>query len=109
MECLWKNEWIPLCLKNKANEQCVLPVVTYGCETWILNSRMLRKIHCTQRSMKRCMLGITRRDRKRNTWIKSVTKVADVAERVKKLELTHSEKNEWQMDARNTGMVSERM
>jgi hypothetical protein len=31
------------------------------------------------------MLGITRRDRKRNTWVKSMTKVADIAERVKKL------------------------
>jgi hypothetical protein len=27
----------------------------------------------------------------------------------KKLKWTHSEKNEWQMDSRNTEMVSERM
>jgi hypothetical protein len=33
----------------------------------MLNSRMLRKIQCTQRSIERYMLGITRRDRKRNT------------------------------------------
>jgi hypothetical protein len=75
----------------------------------MLNSRMLRKIECTQRSTKRCMLDMTRRDRKRNTWVRSMIKVADVAERVKKLKWTHSEKNRWQMDARNTGMVSERM
>jgi hypothetical protein len=36
-----------------------------------------------------------------------MTKVADI--RVNKLEWTHSEKNGWQMDARNTVMVSERM
>jgi hypothetical protein len=59
--------------------------------------------------MERCMLGIARRDRKRNTWVRSMTKVADIAEHVKKLEWTHSEKNGWQMDARNTGMVFERM
>jgi hypothetical protein len=41
------------------------------------------------------MLGITRRDRKRNTSVKSMTKVADIAERVKKLKWTHSEKNGW--------------
>jgi hypothetical protein len=55
------------------------------------------------------MLSITRKDRKSNTWVKRMTKVADIAEHVKKLKWTHSEKNEWQMDARNTGMVSERM
>jgi hypothetical protein len=47
------------------------------------------------------MLGITRRDRKRNTWVRGVAKVADTAERVKKLKWTHSVKNGWQMDARN--------
>jgi hypothetical protein len=31
------------------------------------------------------MLGITIRDRKRNTWVRSMTKVVDIAERVKKL------------------------
>jgi hypothetical protein len=55
--------------------------------------------------MERCMLGITR--------TKSMTKVADIAERVNKLKwqwaATQSEKNGWQMDARNTGMVSQRM
>jgi hypothetical protein len=41
--------------------------------------------------------------------VRSITKVADMEECVKKLKWTHSEKNGWQMDARNTGMVSERM
>jgi hypothetical protein len=49
----------------------------------------------TQRSMERCMLGITRRDRKRNTWVRSITTVADIAECVKKLNWTHSGKNGW--------------
>jgi hypothetical protein len=44
-----------------------------------------------------------------NTRVRSVTKVRDTAARVKKLGWTHSEKNGWQMNARNTGMVSERM
>jgi hypothetical protein len=37
-----------------------------------------------------------KRDRKRNTWVRSMTKGADIAERVKKLEWTHK-KNGWQM------------
>jgi hypothetical protein len=74
-------------LKKKAYDQYVLPVMTYVRETWMLNSRMLRKIQCIQRIMERCMLGITRRDRKRNTWVRSMTKVAYIAERVKKLQV----------------------
>jgi hypothetical protein len=31
------------------------------------------------------MLSITKRDRKRDTWVRSMTEVADKAERVKKL------------------------
>jgi hypothetical protein len=56
------------------------------------------------RSSGYCMLGIIKRDRKRNI------KVADIAERVKKLKWIHTvEKTGWQMDATNAGMVSERM
>jgi hypothetical protein len=97
------------------DDQCVLTVMTYGWETWMLNSRMLRKIQCTQRGMERCMLGITIRDRKRNTWIRTMTKVADIAECVKKLKCwTHSEKywnciredvNESKVDRENDGLM----
>jgi hypothetical protein len=69
--------------------------VLITCETWTLNSRMLHKIQCTQRSMERCMLGITRRDRKRNTWVRSMT---DIAEGVKNLKWTQRE--EWMPDGR---------
>jgi hypothetical protein len=42
------------------------------------------------------MLGITRIYHKRNTWVRSMTKVVDMAERVKKLKWQwagHSENN----------------
>ena len=35
--------------------------------------------------MERCMLGITRCDRKRNTWVRNITRVTDIIERVMKL------------------------
>jgi hypothetical protein len=93
MNIVFKSN-IPLCLKKKAYDQCVLPIMTCECETWMLNSRMLRKIQCTRRSMERCMLGITRRDRKRNTWVRSMIKVADIAVRVKRM------REEWMVDGR---------
>jgi hypothetical protein len=57
---------------------------------------MLRKIQCTQRSMERCLLGIIIRDRKRNTWVRSMTKVTDTYSRTSEkvaMGWTHSEKN----------------
>jgi hypothetical protein len=91
----------------------VLPVTTYGCETWMLNSRILLKIQCTQRSMQRYMFGITRRDRKRNTWVRSMTKVTDIVERVKNLKWQwpgHIEILEWYLRgcARKLGRPSGR-
>jgi len=41
---------------KKNLDQCVLPVKTYGCETWNLNARMTQKLQITQRGMKRCTL-----------------------------------------------------
>ncbi|MGH0153183.1 UNVERIFIED_CONTAM: hypothetical protein FKN15_055137 [Acipenser sinensis] len=31
---------LPLCLKRKVFYQCVLPLLTYGCETWTLSAKM---------------------------------------------------------------------
>ena len=76
---------LPICLKRKVFDQCILPVLTYASETWTLTNRTIRKLQTTQRSMERCMLGFTRRNRKRNTWIREQTKVTDVICRVKKL------------------------
>lgn len=39
----------------------------------------------TQRSMDRCVYGITRRDRKRNTWVRGKTGVTDIIDKVKAL------------------------
>ena len=54
---------MPFCLKRKLFDQCVLPVLTYGCETWTLNSKSIQKLNTTQRSMERQMLNITLYDR----------------------------------------------
>ena len=35
---------LPLRLKRKVFDQCVLPVLTYGCETWTLNAKMTQKL-----------------------------------------------------------------
>ncbi|KAJ8868749.1 hypothetical protein PR048_030289 [Dryococelus australis] len=75
----------PEFLKKQVFNQCVLPVLTYACQTWILNCRAKQKLRTAQRGVERAMLGFTRRDRKRADYIRSVTKVRDILERVKTL------------------------
>ncbi|CAG9135822.1 unnamed protein product [Plutella xylostella] len=71
------------CLKTKVFEQCVLPVMTYGAETWSLTLGLLNRLGVTQRAMKRAMLGVSLRDRIRNEEIRKGTKITDIAYRVR--------------------------
>ncbi|KAI8438500.1 hypothetical protein MSG28_010984 [Choristoneura fumiferana] len=52
---------LPQCLKSKVFDQCVLPVMTYGSETWALTMGLMRKLKVTQRAMERAMLGVSLR------------------------------------------------
>lgn len=80
-----KNEEFSIKLKRKLYESCVLPVLTYGCQTWALTNTQLRKLSVCQRAMERSMLGVRRRDRKRNTEIRRETKVTDAIFKIKTL------------------------
>jgi Reverse transcriptase (RNA-dependent DNA polymerase) len=84
LNSIFKSD-LPLCLKRRVFNQCVLPVLTYGCETWTLNTRDVQRLRVTQRGMERCMLGITRKDRKRNEWVRKQTRVRDVIDVAKQL------------------------
>ncbi|XP_046961292.1 uncharacterized protein LOC124530962 [Vanessa cardui] len=44
---------IPQCLKTKAFDQCVLPVMTYGSETWSFTIGLIRRLKVTQSAMER--------------------------------------------------------
>ena len=58
---------MPLCLKKQTFNQCILPVLTYGCEVWKTTKKHKSQLQVTQRAMERAMLKITRRDRKTNS------------------------------------------
>ena len=62
-----------MCLKRKVYNQCVIPAMTYGCETWKLTKRTENLLRIAQRAM----LGITMRDRHRSTWIRAKTRVLE--------------------------------
>ncbi|MCH9657352.1 reverse transcriptase family protein [archaeon] len=76
---------LPQCLKTKVFNQCILPIMTYGAETWNLSKEMERKIRAAQHNMERSMLNITWKDRLRNEEIRKRTKVKDITRRAKQL------------------------
>ena len=72
-----------MCLKRKVYNGCILPAMTYGCETWKLTKSSENKLRIAQRAMERAMLGVTLRDRKRSTWIRGKTRVKDIIQIIK--------------------------
>lgn len=80
-----KSQSIPINLKRKVYEACILPVTTYGLETMTLTERSAERLRTTQRAMERAMLGISLRDRIRNEEIRKRTRVTDVMRRAAEL------------------------
>ncbi len=77
------NSNLPLSLKRKVYNQCILPVLTYGSETWRVTKELERKLRSPQRGMERRMLGITWRDKKQTSGIREHTKVEDILVTIK--------------------------
>ena len=66
--CFGKNKEIlqdkqlPISLKKQVMDQCILPTMTYGCQTWSLNKQMTNKLRTAQRAMERKMLDLKLKD-----------------------------------------------
>ncbi|CAH2240660.1 jg22756 [Pararge aegeria aegeria] len=63
--------------KEEILNECVLPVMTYGAETWTQTIDLIHKFTVAQRAMERTILGVSLRDRIRNDQIRRNTKVTD--------------------------------
>jgi len=75
---IFKNKDIPITHKRKVYNQCILPSVTYGVETWNLTRKEVIKVRTMQRAHERIMLKLTWCDRKTAEWIRIQTKVRDI-------------------------------
>ena len=67
IENAWKSYWsmkgeLPLCLKRKL-VMCILPILTYGAQTWSLTESQKSRLKVCQRSMERSLLSIRLSDR----------------------------------------------
>ena len=58
---IMRDKNVPMRLKKKALNECILPVMTYGCDTWSLSNTQLEKLVTTQRKMERIMIGVPSR------------------------------------------------
>ena len=84
--CFGKNKEIlqdkqlPISLKKQVMDQCILPTMTYGCQTWSLNKQMTNKLRTAQRAMERKTLDLKLKDKIPCSEIRNRTKVIDIIE-----------------------------
>ena len=64
---------------------CLLPCLTYGCQTWKFTNSIKEKIRTCQRGMERSMLSIRKIQKIRHTKIRKLTKSTDALQYAKKL------------------------
>ena len=76
---------IPISVKSRIFNQCILPTITYGCQTWTLNINLRNKIRSAQRSMERKMLNIPLLQQINHSHIRQRTKVMDFVEYICKM------------------------
>ena len=65
---------------KKVMDQCILPTMTYGCQTWSLNKQMTNKLRTAQRAMERKMLDLKLKDKILCAEIRKRTKIIDIIE-----------------------------
>ncbi|CAH2245012.1 jg6952 [Pararge aegeria aegeria] len=91
----WKTYWslreamkdneLHINLKSKLFNTCILPVLTYGCQSWSLNQETSNKLATSQYAMERSMLNIRKYDRVKKALIRNKTKTTDVINKIKRL------------------------
>jgi len=81
----------PFTLKRKILNQCVMPVLLYGAETWTTTKKMAQRLKSAHRAMERKMLNIKWQDHVTNT-LKERTKLPDLFDIILK--------NKWQWAGR---------
>lgn len=98
---IMKNQSVPMQAKCKVFNMCILPVLTYGCQTWGLTKSHTQRLKVCQQAMERSMLNIKLMDKWSLSTIRKLTAVSDVMKKVKILKwrwtghMMRSNKNKW--------------
>lgn len=90
----WRSFWalqkffmgdIPIYHKRRLMNACILPVLTYGCQTWSLTEAGKEELAVVSRNMERKMLKISKADHINNKTIRRKSKIKDVNSSAKQL------------------------
>ena len=73
-----QDKQLSISLKKQVMDQCILPTMTYCCQTWSLNKQMTNKLRTTQRAMERNMLDLKLKDKIPCLVIRKRTKIIDM-------------------------------
>jgi len=70
---------------TKVYNECILQVVRYGWESWVITTKIKHNLKVHQSAMEKRILGISLKDHKTNTWIREKTKVLVIMKRISSL------------------------
>lgn len=93
----WRNFWArkdilkgnySIELKKTVMETCILPCLTYACQTWVYTNKVRNKLLSTQHAMERSILRLKKIQKTKNKDIREKTKLTDA--------LKHALKLKWQ-------------
>ncbi|KAJ8727495.1 hypothetical protein PYW07_001614 [Mythimna separata] len=93
----WKKFWslkeilkgkYPVHLKKTVLDTCILPTLTYGCQTWTYNTKIKTKLVVCQKAMERSILKLRRIQKVKSEKIRQKTQVIDA--------LQYALKQKWQ-------------
>ena len=79
-----KNKEIPRTTppitQTQVKDPCVLPTMTYDCQTWSLYKQLTNKLRTAQRAVERKMLNLKQQNKVPCSEIRKRTKITDMAE-----------------------------
>lgn len=90
----WRTFWalkkfliskLPMYHKRKLMDSVILPVLTYGAQTWTLTCADERRLQAEQKAMERRILKISLLQHETNESIRNITKIKDVLEKAREL------------------------
>ena len=84
---LLKEKAIPTKVKVTIYKTVLRPILTYGCEAWVLTQKLRSRIQAAEMRVLRLIVGITRLDRIRNTVVRKGLEVDSILDYIEKTQL----------------------
>ena len=85
LKIMLKNKALSIRNKVKIMKSCIIPTLTYGCQTWSPTKKEKQKLRSTQRAMERSILGLSKIQKIRHNLIRGKTGMDDILSTVAKL------------------------